>query len=51
MFLVAVAVTETLAAVNGTSEVLDEARRLEDTFPWMEVLEKTIHVFQVKLHF
>jgi len=40
------AANETLAAVNGTTEVLDEARRLEDVFPWMEVLERTIDVFQ-----
>jgi hypothetical protein len=43
------AANETLAAVNGTTEVLDEARRLEDVFPWMEVLERTIDVFQASL--
>ena len=29
------------------TEVLDEARALEDRFPWMVVLERTIDVFQV----
>lgn len=37
--------TVTEAAVTAT-EVLDEARALEDRFPWMVVLERTIDVFQ-----
>jgi hypothetical protein len=37
---------ETLAAENATEVVLDEARGLEETFPWMAVLERTIDVVQ-----
>jgi hypothetical protein len=38
--------TVTAASVNAT-EVIDESRSLEDKFPWMAVLERTIDVFQV----
>lgn len=37
--------TVAAAAANAT-EVIDEARTLEDKFPWMTVLERTIDVFQ-----